>query len=278
MRAMWSGSVTFGLVNIPVKAYWASKERPFNLSLLHRDDLAPIHYQKVCELGHEVDQSDIVKGFKTDSGDFVTLEKEDFENANARKTHAIEIQSFADKAEIDTLYYEKPYYLEVDKDSGRAYALLNQALQKTGKVAIATFVFRQQESLGVIVPYGRGLVLNQLRFHEELRTNDLEYPAAKPQKGELAMAVQLIEAQTTKFDPEAYRDTYHRELMAIIQAKAKGKKVTTKGEAPEPTNVIDLMAALERSLKGRGGSKTKSGKAKPAVKAVASKRKIRKRA
>lgn len=261
MRAIWSGSVTFGLVNISVKAYSASQERPFDFDLLHRKDLEPIHYKKVCGAGHPVQQADIVKGYKLPDGHYVVLDKEDFEKANSKKTHAIEIQSFTDQDEIDAVYYERPYYLEADKGSDRPYALLNEALRQTGKVAVATFVFRQHENLGVVMPHGKGLILNQLRFHADLRADDLEYPAVKAQKGELAMAVRLIESQSEKFNPKAYKDTYHDELLATIRAKGKGHPIKVKGEIPKPTNVIDLMAALEKSLK----SVSKTRKASPRV-------------
>jgi len=250
---MWTGSISFGLVNIPVRLYSGTESKGLDLNMLHSKDGGRIRYARICRKdGKEVPWNEIVKGYEHQEGDFIVLTKEDFEKADKKETNALDIQQFVDREEIDIRYFEKPYYLEPDKKAAKAYALLHEALKESGKLALVKFVIRQREHLGVILPIGRGLVLNQMRFPEELRHGgDLSLPTGKETtKAEVEMGKELIKSQTKPFIPEDYHDTYTAKLEAIIEEKAKGKKPVAKGKEPEPTQTKDLMAALKASLAG----------------------------
>jgi DNA end-binding protein Ku len=221
MHALWSGSISFGLINIPITLYSATKDRPLDFDMLRKDDLCPISFVRVCRAtGEEVPFSQIVKGYEYKEGDYVVLDKEDFKRAAAKKSDTIDIEEFVDEKEIDSLYYEKPYYLEPGKGADKAYVLLREALRQANKVAIATFVFRTKEDLVALKVY-----------------ND--------------MAVKLVEQLEGKFKPEDFKDTYTNDLMKVIRAKAKGKKLTPlpkekTAKAPDPTDLVEqLKASLE---------------------------------
>lgn len=251
MRAIWSGTVSFGLVNIPVKLYSGSESHSLDLDMLRRGDLCPVKYARVCRAdGKEIPYDDIVKGYEYEEGDYVILEKEDFEKANVEKTQAIEITDFVMEDEVDKIFFEKPYYLEPDKAGSKPYALLREALKKSKKVGIATFVIRNREHIAVLKPYGKLLLLNQLRYHDEIReTSELKLPDEKNIKEkELKMALSLIDEMTGKFKPEEYEDTYIEDLKKIIEAKAKGKKPKVKGKKKEATKVLDMMDLLKKSI------------------------------
>lgn len=251
MRAIWSGSVGFGLVNIPVKLYSASQAHDgLDLDMLHKDDHSPIRYARICRQdGEEVPYDEIVKGYEYRDGDYVVLTKEDFKKADAKKTKTLEIKQFVDESEIDSRYFEKPYYLEPDKDAERAYALLRDALAKSGKIALAKYAMRARDNMGAIKPIGDALVLNQMRFPADLRSPaDLKFPKEKAQKEELQMALALIKQLDKPFIPEDWHDTYTEELEEIIEEKAKGRKPKTRGKAPRETKVKDLMSTLRASL------------------------------
>ena len=251
MRAIWSGSISFGLVNIPIKLYSGSQNNTLDLDLLRRGDLCPVRYARVCRSdGQEIPWDDIVKGYEYKDGDYVVLEKEDFEQANVEKTSTIDIDDFVKESEIDTLFFEKPYYLEPEKSGVKPYALLREALAKTKKVGIGSFVIRNREHIGVIKPYGDLLVLNQLRYHDEIREHkELILPSSKEIKEkELKVAVELINQSTAKFKPKKYKDTYIEDLKKIIEAKAKGRKPKMKSKPSKPSNVVDMMTLLKKSL------------------------------
>jgi DNA end-binding protein Ku len=251
MRSIWSGAIGFGLVNIPVKLYSASQSHDgLDLDMLHKEDHSPIRYARICrEDGEEVPYDDIVKGYEYRKGDYVVLTQEDFKKADAKKTKTIEIRHFVDEAEIDSRYYEKPYYLEPDKGADRAYALLRDALAKTNKIALAKYAMRARDNMGAIKPMGNALVLNQMRFPADLRNlADLKLPDQKAQKEELEMAVALIKQLDKPFIPEDWHDTYTEELEEVIEQKAKGQKPKTHGQAPKDTKVKDLMSTLKASL------------------------------
>ncbi len=251
MRAIWSGTISFGLVTIPVRLFSGSESHSLDLDMLRKDDLCPVKYARVCRSdGKEIPYEDIVKGYEYNEGDYIVLEKEDFEKANVKKTKTIDIQDFVMESEVDTIFYEKPYYLEPDKGGDKPYALLREALKKSKKVGIADFVLRNREHIAVIKPYGNLLLLNQLRYHDEIReTAELNLPEAKLVKEkELKMAMSLIDQTTAKFKPEEYEDTYIEDLKKIIEAKAKGKKPMVKGKAPKKSNVVDMMTLLKKSL------------------------------
>lgn len=248
---MWTGALSFGLVNIPVRLYSAAGEGDLKFKFLRKQDLSPIKYMKVARKdGKEVPFNDIVRGYEYKKGDFIVLTDDDFKKANVKRTKTIEISEFTDEKEIDLIYAERPYYLEPDEGASKPYALLREALKKSGKVGVAEFVLRNKQHLGVIKPTGNVIVLEQLRFNEEIRKPvGLDVPSAKEANSkELTMAVKLIDQLTGHFDPSAHKDSYRKDLVQMIGKKAKGKKIVAKGKEPEPTEVSDLMAVLRKSL------------------------------
>jgi DNA end-binding protein Ku len=253
MRSIWSGSISFGLINIPVKLFSASSsEEQVSFDLLHKKDLSPIKYVKYCETeGKPVSQEDIVKGYEYEKGSYIILTEDEIKKANVKKAKTIDIQAFVENAQIDSMYFEKPYYLSPDKGAEKAYALLREALIKTDKVALCKFVLRSRENLAVIKPQGESLVLNQMRYAYEIKKpSDLEFPEKKiVSSGELDMAVTLVNQLTQKFDPEKYRDTFKVEVEKMVEAKAKGAVPIQKGQAPEASEVKDLMSLLKESIK-----------------------------
>lgn len=250
MRPIWTGAIGFGLVNIPVKLYSATQSGSIDLDMLDKKDHANIKFMRVNEkTGKEVKWESIVKGYKYNN-DYVILEDKDFEAASAKKTKTIEISDFVKEDEISSIYYETPYYIEPDKSGTRAYELLLQALKKTGKVGIATFVMRSKESLAVLRPDEHVLVLNRIRFEEDIRDpKELtlpEHTTVKP--AELQMAVSLINQLSGKFDVAKYKDTYREELLKLIHAKAKGQKIKVPEMKVVHSKTKDLMSQLKASL------------------------------
>lgn len=254
MRALWSGSISFGLVNIPVRLYsGVNPHEGIDLDMLHKDDHSPIRYARICRKdGEEVPWDDIVKGYEYRDGDYVVLTKKDLDKLDTEKTETIDIQHFVDEDEIDIRYFEHPYYLEPVKGGGKAYALLRGALEQSGKLGLARFVLRQREHLGVIKPVGKALVLNQMRFPTDLReATDLKFPAENSVKPEeVKVALKFISQETSHFIPEDYRDTYTEELEDLIEAKTKGKKPKKHTQKAADTSSKDLMSTLKASLKG----------------------------
>lgn len=251
MRSIWAGAISFGLINIPVKLYTAVHDVRPDFDLLHKKDLSPIRYARVCKAeGEEVAFKDLVKGYEFQKGDYVVLQDEDFKKANVRKTQTIDIMDFVDASQIDPIYMEKPYYLEPSRESRKAYALLREGLKRTGKVGIAIFVLRTREHLASIRPEGNMLLLDRMRYHEEIvQPTELTLPGQEEAtKKELDIAVKLIEQLTAEFKPEQYHDTYSDELMRVIREKSEGKTPQAAGEAPVPTEVPDLMSKLRQSL------------------------------
>ncbi|MEO7044695.1 MAG: Ku protein, partial [Ferruginibacter sp.] len=219
MRPLWTGAIGFGLVNIPVKIYSATESSSLNLDMLDKKDHAHIKYQRVNEnSGKEVAWGNIVKGYKINN-DYVVLDEKDFEAASAKKTKTIEISDFVKEDEISSLYYETPYYLEPDKSGTRPYKLLLEALKKTKKVGVATFVMRNKEALAILRPDGDVIVLNKIRFEEEIRDpKELALPTNTEVKpAEMKMAITLIDQLTGKFDISKYKDTYNDELLKLIK-------------------------------------------------------------
>jgi DNA end-binding protein Ku len=262
MRSIWTGSLSFGLVNIPVKLYSAAMERSLSFKLFDKHGNCPVSYMKVCRAsGKEVKQSDIVKGYEYEKGDFVILDEKDFEKAKPVKTDLIDIVQFTDEADVDVKYFEKPYYIEPDKKAGKAYALLRDALKESGKVAVSKFIMRQKEYVAVIRPENDVLILDQLRYEDEIRDpTGLDIPKkGSYKKAELDMALSLIRQLTKKYDAKKFKDTYTEELEKVIKAKAKGKrvKVDKDEKAPENTDMKDLMKALQMSLESKTSSKKK---------------------
>ncbi|MEO6819459.1 MAG: Ku protein [Ginsengibacter sp.] len=250
MRSIWTGAIGFGLVNIPVKMYSATESSTLNLDMLDKKDHAHIKYMRVNEnSGKEVTWGDIVKGYKVDD-DYVVLDDKDFEAASAKKTKTIEISDFVKEEEISSLYYETPYYLEPDKSGTRPYKLLLEALKKTKKVGVSTFVMRNKEALAILRPDGDVIVLNKIRFEQEIRDpEELSLPTNTEVKpAELKMAISLIDQLTGKFDISKYKDTYNDELLKLIKAKSKGKKIKAPEMKIVHSKTKDLMEQLKASL------------------------------
>lgn len=251
MRSLWKGSISFGLVNIPVKMYVASHEKEFKFVMLHKKDMSQIRYARICKTEEkEVPWDDIVKGYEYEPGEFIVFTEEDFKKANLKKSKSIEIIDFVKENEIDSIYYVKPYFLEPEKSAAKAYALLREALKKSKKVGIAKFVIHNREHIAVIKPINDAIILNELRYNEEiLKDKDLSLPEhEKVSAKELDVALKLIDHLTTTFKPQKYKDTYSDEVREIIAEKSKGRKIHPKGQEPRPSKVQDIMSLLKASL------------------------------
>lgn len=250
MRSIWKGALSFGLVNIPVQMYTASHEKEISFVLLHKKDLSQIRYARICKTeDKEVPWSEIVKGYEYEKGDFVVLKDEDFEKANLKKTKTIEIMNFINEDEVDSIYYTKPYFLEPDKNAEKAYALLREALKKSKKVGLARYVLRNREHLAVVKIHKNMLIINELRYENELVLPDLKIPAeAKTNAKEVDIAIKLIDHLTIPFKPQQYKDTYTEEIKHIIKQKSKGRPIHPKEEKPKSTKVHDIMSLLQASL------------------------------
>jgi DNA end-binding protein Ku len=271
-RAIWSGSISFGLLNVPVKLYSAVSRKNVSFRELREKDGSRIRHKRVAEAdGEEVPYEDIVKGYEVAPEQYVVVTRDELEEIDPKKTRAIEIQDFVDLDDIDPIYFEQPYFLGPDKGAARAYALLVQAMKESRKVAVARFVLRNKEHLAAIRPMDDVLTLTTMRFHDEVTSpSDLdgevfdEEKPKKPEQRELEMAKQLIGSLTSDFKPDQYRDEYREELLDLLERKAAGKEVVSAPtEEPKPTNAPDLMAALEESLAAvKGEEAAGNGKAK----------------
>lgn len=268
MRAIWKGAISFGLVNIPVRLYTASHEKEVSFVLLHKKDFSEVRYARICKNEEkEVPWSEIVKGYEYESGNYVVLDDADFEKANLKKTKTIEILNFVEGEEIDSIYYVKPYFLEPEKNAQNAYSLLREALKKSKKVGLAKYVLRNKEHLAVIKVHEDMLVLNEMRYQNELvMPKDLVIPENKKLSSkEIDVALQLIDHLTVPFNPKEYTDTYTEEIKQIIRQKAKGKPVHLKHEKPPSSKIVDMMELLQESLKSTKKPAKKAAK-KPAKK------------
>jgi DNA end-binding protein Ku len=255
MKAIWSGAIGFGLVNIPVKLYAATESSELELDMLDKKDLANIKYLKVNEnTGKEVAWDDIVKGYKYDD-EYVLLDESDFEKADAKKTKTIDIEDFVKIEEVDTIYYESSYYVAPAASGSKAYHLLQQALLKTGKVGIATFVMRSKEKLALLRATKNVIILHRLHFSEEIKeTKELKLNEnATFKEKELDMAISLINQLSDTFDITAYKNTYSDELMQIIKQKAKGVKRPASKMKVVHKDSRDLMSQLRASLELKHG-------------------------
>ena len=250
MKAIWSGSIGFGLVNIPVKLYSAVQGTRLELDMLDGKSHSPIRYKRVSEkTGKEIPWEQIRKGYLYND-EYVVLDPEDFEAASPKKSKIIEIEAFVEEQEIDDIYFETPYFLEPGKGGEKAYQLLFKALEKTKKVGLSRFVMRTQEHMAVIRPKDKYLLLQQLRFEEELRSAEgLKLPeGVRISQNELNMALELIKQYTSAFNMSKYEDEYKKELMKIIKSKATGKKIPTKKMEVVYTKKDDLFDQLKASL------------------------------
>ncbi|MCW5873648.1 MAG: Ku protein [Anaerolineales bacterium] len=250
-RAIWSGAIAFGLINIPVKLFSATRENELSFNQLRKSDHSRIKYLRVAAAdGQEVPYDQIVKGFEVEDGQYVVIEDEDIKSASPKKTQSIEILSFANEDEIDSVYFDKPYYLGPDKNAARAYSLLREALKQAKKVAVAKFILRTKENLAIIKPEGEALILNQIRYQSEVRESDgLNLPGADEVKeGELDLALSLVNQLSQPFKPEQYEDTFTAEIKRIIEQKAQGITPEVVGAAPVQTKDDDLLASLRASI------------------------------
>jgi DNA end-binding protein Ku len=247
-RSLWSGTISFGLVSVPVRMVGATESKELRFHFLDKHDLQPIGYDKVRrDSGEHVDSEDIVRGFEVEKGRFVRLEDEDLDRLDVELTKTIDICDFVGLDEIDPIYFRKAYYLEPQEGAEKPYRLLVRALEETGKVAIAKIVIRNKQHLAALRPSHGVLVLETMYYHDEVRQPERVGGDAKLRKPEVEMAKSLVENLSAKFDPSKYDDTYRQELLALLRAKEAGKPLP-EPEADAGGEVVDLMAALRESV------------------------------
>ena len=278
MRAIWKGSISFGLVNIPIALYPATRREDLKFRLLRASDLSPVNYKRVAEKdGKEVPWDQIVKGFEYEKGKFVVLNEKDFQRVDLEATQTVDIKDFVEVDEIDPMYFYKPYYLEPQKGGDKAYSLLRDTLEKTNKVGIAKVIIKTRQYLAGVKPLKNALVLELMHFEEELsEVEKLNLPkkSAEPGKRELQMAEALVESMTDKWEPKKYKDDYRDALMEVIEEKveAGGEEIEEKPKPKKPSpKVIDLVAVLQQSLartEGAGKKKASRKRRSPARKAA----------
>ncbi len=279
MASIWTGALSFGLVNIPVSLASAVRDAErTSFRMLHNEDLTPIKYERVCPVdGEVVPWNEIVKGYEYTKGKYVVVTPEEFAKVRTPSSKAVEMTDFVAADEIDPRYFDTPYYLLPQKGGEKAYALLREALERTGMVGVGKLTMRQKEHLVAVRPVGDALVLELMRFeHELVEPEELHFPDSESQNlrpQELAMAEQLIENLAESFDASKYKDDYEEKLQSLIKAKLKGKKLPEEREEKiDRTNVIDLVARLQESLASSGGrKKTAKKSAAPARKSAAKK-------
>ncbi len=269
-QAIWTGSISFGLVTVPVRLVSATKSRDVRFNQLESATGSRIRYRRVSEqTGEEVPNDQIVKGYELENGHYVVIENDELAALKPTASRAIEIEDFVDLSEIDPVFFEQPYYLVPDKDAAKAYRLLSRVMEEEGKVAVGRFVLRSKEALVAIRPIDGMLCLETMRYADEVLAPDRELVDSQPEPSEreLEMARQLVESLAGTFDPEKYHDEYREEVLALIDRKAAGEEIVAPAAPEEPAKVLDLMAALEASL-ARTGAK-QAGGATPAKRSVA---------
>ena len=264
-RAICKGSISFGLVNLPIALYPATRREELKFRLLRKSDLSPVNYKRVAEKdGREVSWDQIVKGYEYEKGKYVVLKDEDFQRVDLEATQTVDIKDFVDQEEIDPMFFYKPYYLEPQKGGDKAYALLRDSLKDTNKVGVAKVVIKTRQYLAGVKPEDGVLVLELMHFADELADAEKLHLPKKMEVGkrEMNMARSLIDSMTSKWEPKKYKDDYREALMEVIEEKveAGGKEIEEKPrKAPKPTKVIDLVSVLQKSLEQTGGKKkTKS--------------------
>jgi DNA end-binding protein Ku len=287
-RAFWKGAISFGLVYIPVNLYSATHSATIDLDFLDKRDFSPVGYKRYNKrTGKEVEWKEIVRGYQYKKGQYVALSDEDFRRANTKASQTIEISSFTDAANITPEYFEVPYYVAPQKGGEKVYALLREALKRTGKVAIANVVVRTRQHLAVVLPENDILLLNTLRFADEIRSPDdmeIDVPGAKGAglaAKEISMAEKLIDGMTGPWEPKKYRDSYREDLMKRINEKVRSKETHTLTEpekapkAKKSADVIDLMEVLKQSLAKGGKSTGRAGPRRAPAKAHAKRKSAR---
>jgi DNA end-binding protein Ku len=285
-RAIWSGALSFGLVNIPVEVHTAVRESRPHFRMLHAKDRSPVNFERVCQKeGKPVAWGDLVRGYEYEKGQFVVLTKEDFTSAAVEKSRRIDILDFVKAAAVDDRFFDKPYYLVPGKGGDLAYSLLREAIRESERIGIAKFILRDVQHLAAVEVVGDALVLSTLRFADELvDVESLKLPRNTPlKKKELEMATALVENLAEEWKPEKYTDDYRENLMKVIRAKMKGKVVALTAEEPHrASNVVELMERLRQSLDAAGGrhearrapSASKASKARAAKKRPAARRRV----
>lgn len=260
MRSLWKGAISFGLVNIPVKLYAATERKDIRFNYLHRQCNTPIRYEKHCPTCNKpVDQEEIVRGYEFEKGRYVIIEDEDIESVAVEATKTVDIVDFVDLRQIDPVYFDKTYYLEPAETGGKPYQLLKKALEETNKIAVAKVVIRSKQVLAVIRVYGQALAMETIFFPDEIRqVGQLSLAGdTRLNEQELSMAVSLVNSLASDFNPEKYNNEYREAILELIHQKAQGEEI--RPVSPEPTTgrVVDLMAALEASLKAAEEQKAK---------------------
>jgi DNA end-binding protein Ku len=262
MRPIWRGAISFGLVNIPIGLYPATRREELKFRFLRASDLSPVNYKRVAEAdGKEVPWDQIVKGYEHEKGKFIALKEEDFKRADIEATETVDIINFVEMEEVDPLLFYKPYYMEVGRGGDKAYLLLREALAKNSKIGIAKVVIRARQHLAAIKPQKKGLMLELMRFPEEL-VDISEFKAPREtrvSKQELEMASKLVQSMTSPWKPEQYQDEYRRALERVIEEKIQHpeKPLPAKPRKQPPSNIIDLVSVLEKSIQ-ETGSKAKT--------------------
>src|SRR5688572_20116305 len=274
-RGLWKGAISFGLVNVPVELFSVEKRASeLDLTMLDKRDLAPVGYKRYNKTtGEDVPWAEIVKGYEYEDGRYVVLSEEDFRRANVEASRTVDIVAFVDAKEIPPLYYETPYYLAPGKRGEKAYALLREALEKAGKVGIATVVIRTRQYLAAVLPQDGLLVMNTLRYADEIRdARELDLDSAKPKvtAKEIDLALRLIKDMEEKWKPAQYKDTYREDLLKRIEEKVKAgqtEEITQpeKEKAAGGADVIDLMALLKKSVEGKKSPKKSTGRKRRAA-------------
>jgi len=270
-RSLWKGAISFGLVHIPVEMYPAVGEKSLDLTMLDRRDFSPVGFKRYNKNNNkEVSWDDIVKGYEYTDGEYVVLSEEDLRQANPEATQTIDILAFVDAEQVPLLYYEQPYYLAPGKGGDKVYALLRETLRKTGKIGIANVIIRVKQHLAALVCVGDVIVMNTLRYSDEIRASDeLKIPSSKAKTAaitdkELKMAMALVEGMSEDWKPDQYHDTYREDVMALVEKKVKAKQTKTitmpgKEKSPEKSsNVIDLVSLLQQSLGKKPAAKSKA--------------------
>jgi len=267
-RAIWKGSISFALVNIPIALYAATQREELKFRLLRKTDLSPVNYKRVAEKdGKEVPWDQIVKGYEYEKGKYIVLREEDFQRVDLEATQTVDIQDFVDLEEIDPMFFYKPYYLEPQKGGDKAYALLRDALKGSKKIGVAKVVIKTRQYLAGVKPEDGALVLELMHFADELADPaKLRVPKkVEVGKRELHMAKSLIDSMSSKWNPEKYKDDYREALMEVIEEKveAGGNEIEEKPKkAPKPTKVIDLVSVLQKSLEQTGTKKKTTAKSR----------------
>ena len=267
MRAIWSGTISFGLVAVPVKMITATESKELKFHFLHKDDLTPIGYDKVRkDTGEHVDPEEVVRGFEIEQGRYVELTDEDIDRLDIELTHSIDICDFVDLEEIDPIYFRKSYYLLPQDGAEKPYRLLVKALEQTGKVAIAKVVIRKKQHLAALRPYERLLLLETMYFADEVRKPDSVDTRGELRKAEVEMAKALVENLSDRFDPSKYDDTYRKELLELLRAKVETGVIPERRDDGDEGQVVDLMQALRESVERTKTQRTAPRRRKPAPK------------